>query len=61
MQAETYAVYKQQDGALVALSSTEATDPRLKRASRDFKSYGRAVVAKMRLERRPKDGGDNAA
>ena len=55
MQTDRYAVYKEQGGGLVVLSDDQAADPRLIKASKDFKTVGRALLAKMRLEGRTFD------
>lgn len=61
MQVKSFAVYQNPDGALCVLSNIEATGPRLKKVSRDFRSLGRALIARMRLERPQSNGGDNVA
>ena len=64
MTQQTYfAVYKQhkQGGALCVLSIANATDPKLVKISTNYRSYGRALVAKQTLERKSSDGGVHAA
>ena len=55
-----FAVYKQ-GGALCVLSITNATDPKLVKISTNYRSYGRALVAKQTLERKSSDGDVHAA
>ncbi|MEP3631217.1 MAG: hypothetical protein ABJN04_14590 [Hyphomicrobiales bacterium] len=59
-QTEKFAVYQQKDGALCALSIADFTNSNLLKASEEFRSYGRALVAKHALESRVSDGGANA-
>ena len=55
MTSATYAVYKEQGGGLAVLSDDQVADPRLIKASKDFKTVGRALLAKVRLEGRTFD------
>ncbi len=55
MQTDRYAVYKEQGGGLVVLSDDQAVDPRLTKASKDFKTIGRALVTKVGLQGRAFD------
>ena len=59
-QQSLFAVYKQ-GGALCVLSIANATDPKLVKISTNYRSYGRALVAKQTLERKSSDGGVHAA
>ena len=61
-QTEKFAVYQKQDGALCVLSIANATDPKLVKISTNYRSYGRALVAKVRLEGRQYErAGDGGA
>lgn len=60
MTSPSYAVFQQQDGALCALSIADLSDQSLKQVSPMFRSLGRAIVERQRLERAVSDGGANA-
>ena len=47
--------YRERGGGLSVLSNGQAVDPRLTKASKDFKTVGRALVAKVRLQGRAFD------
>ena len=61
MQTDRYAVYKQSEGAFVALPTNDVGCNDLIKMTRDFRSRGRAIVAKQALERQLGDGGEDAA
>lgn len=59
MVGHSVSVFQQLDGALCALSIADLDDQSIKQVSPIFRSLGRAIVERQRLERAFSEGGKN--